>query len=194
MPPLARPRLEHGVVPVEGDAGVVEEAVRPCADHRVGPGIIAMERRRRDLLLRVAGKERALPRRSAVGGGEHTEPRISGHLVVGPAGEVHRAVVVRPCDEVQRVSGRDCDGRLVLPLQERVAAGPAGARDHVDVAAGHLSAGHADGQHGHGQERKPGAHAGATHDRLPVPEPIWRPIPRANVGAGRHAAAKRPSG
>ena len=81
QPGGAAPGLEHRVRAIEDDAGVVEEPVRPRADHGVGTGVEAVERRCRVRFLRVAGQERAPPRGSAVDRREDAQPRVAGHLV-----------------------------------------------------------------------------------------------------------------
>ncbi len=128
-------------VSVEGDAGVVEEAVGTGADDRVGGRREQGERARARNLLWVTRQQGAPPGDAAVEGLEHAEPRVARLRGVRcREGNVDRAIVVGAREKVTRVSRGHGDRGLVLPLEERVAAGPLDAGHHVDALAGDLSA------------------------------------------------------
>jgi hypothetical protein len=123
---------------VERQAVVVEQAVGAGAQHRIGRCLIPLERGgesgRRPVLWK-AGQQRARPAQAAVEGLVDAQPGIAGLAAAVEPGQIDGPVVIAAADQVQRIAGRGCQRRLVLPLQERVATGPIRTRDHVDVAA-----------------------------------------------------------
>ncbi len=128
-------------VRVRRDAAVEKEPVRARTHDSVGSGGLALERRtqaERRLVLRKARQQGASPGRAAVERFEHAQPGVPGKLgrkLVGKR-KVHGAVVVCSRQQVQRVARGDGDGRLVLPLEERVAARERRSGNHVDILTG----------------------------------------------------------
>ena len=124
---------------IEDEAVVVDQPVGAGAHDRVGAGLVALDRRGRARGARCPADSRAAAcsssavRRRTTCRGRATRRRFRRHA--GKPGQIDGAVVVRSGEQVQRIARRGRDRRLVLPLQERIAVRPPGARHHVDVAA-----------------------------------------------------------
>ena len=135
-----RRRLEARVARA-GDEREEERAVGPRPHRRVGAevGMLRLQRSgepraslHSGMLIGTAAERRRAPRRAAVNGLVDLDP---GFRIVQLFGNLDgdQAVIVRTGKQVPRIARRNRDRRLVLLGQERVAFGPLGARDHVDV-------------------------------------------------------------
>ena len=117
------------VAAIERQARVVEHPVGAGPDDRIGGRLKTLrvleggEAERRDVLGK-SGQQRALPGLAAVGRPEQAHPRVRVHLEAAKriegTGQVHRAVVVHPRENVQRIACRYRARWFVLALQVRI--------------------------------------------------------------------------
>src|SRR5439155_4632110 len=127
------------VLPIENNAEVIKETAGSRSDGRIRTRLNTLEGRNKSLrrgVLRIARQQRAFPSIAAIEGLEHAVPGIAVFSCVEHARQIDSPIVIRSSQHMLRVSGRECDRRLVLTLTERIAVRPFRSGDHIDIAAG----------------------------------------------------------